>query len=86
MIDFNVLCIRAVTVRIHRLIWAFVACLFGKNQNHMLYILNVTICIQCGVFAFSHDTLKERFYALAMNKMHIYGIFLLDVIFVTSTF
>ena len=50
------------------------------------YILNVTMCIQCGVFAFSHDMLKERFHALAMDKMHIYGIYILDIILVTSSF
>ena len=50
------------------------------------YILNVTICIQCGVIAFSHDTLKERFHALAMDKMYMYGNYILDVIFVTSSF
>ena len=49
------------------------------------YILNVTICVQCAVFAFSHDTLKERFNALAMDKMHIYDIYTLDVILVTSS-
>ena len=36
------------------------------------YILNVKICVQCGVFAFSHDTLKEPFHALAMDKMNIW--------------
>ena len=36
--------------------------------------------------AFSHDTLKERFYVLAMDTMHKYGIYILDVIFVTSSF
>ena len=50
------------------------------------YILNVTICIQCEVFALSHDTLKERFHALAIDKMHICGIYILDVILVTSSF
>ena len=29
---------------------------------------------------------KERFNALAMDKMHIHGIYILDVIFVTSSF
>ena len=38
------------------------------------------------MFAFNHDTLKERFHVLAMEKMHIYGIYILDVIFVTSSF
>ena len=50
------------------------------------YILNVTICIQCGVFAFCHDAPKERFHALAIDKMHIYGIYTLDVILVTALF
>ena len=50
------------------------------------YILNVTICIQCGAFAFSHDTLKERFHALAMENMHLFGIYMLDVILLTSSF
>ena len=50
------------------------------------HILNSTIRIQCAVFAFSHNTLKERFHALAMDKMHIYGIYILDVLLVTSSF
>ena len=48
------------------------------------YILNATFCIQCGVFAFSHDTLKERI-ALAMVKMLIYGIYIFNIILVTSS-
>ena len=51
------------------------------------YILNVSIFfIQCEVFAFSHDTLKERIHALSMDKMHKHGIYILDVITVTSSF
>ena len=38
------------------------------------------------MFAFSHDTLKERFHVLAMDIMHTYGIYILNVIFVTSSF
>ena len=38
------------------------------------------------MFAFSHDTLKERFHVLAMDIMHKYDIYILDVFFVRSSF
>ena len=38
------------------------------------------------MFAFSHDTLKERFHVLTMDIMNKYDIYILDVILVTSSF
>ena len=38
------------------------------------------------MFAFSHDALKECFHVLAMDILHKNGIYILDVIFVTSSF